>query len=147
MSDNLTDLNEAGVLRELAAFAPQVRDGFARIGGPSDSVLDAIRAEAAKAAAERRRALRLNVVFRRLAAAAVFALLLGGSFQTYQRYHSNNAREQTLTLLSISLATQDGAYSLSDDTSELAHLLLTMQGLDQESFFSVPDEEAGLLWL
>ena len=145
MSDSLTGLHEADVLRELEAFAPQVKEGFARIGGPSDRVLDAIHAEAVKVAAEKRRTSRFHIAFRRLAAAAVFAVLLGGSFQTYQRYQSNNAHEQTLTLLRISFATEDGG--VLSDTSELANILLMLQGLDQESFFSAPDEEAGLLWL
>ena len=149
MNDQPTDLNEADVLLELEALAPQVKAGFARIGGPSDRVLDAIHAEAVKAAAERRVPNRLNIVFRRLAAAAVFALLLTGSFQTYQRYHANAIHEQALTLLRISSATEDdsGAVSFSD-TAEFAHFLLTMQGLDQDSYFSYQyDEEAGLLSL
>jgi len=145
MSDELTDLNEADVLRELEALAPQVKAGFALIDGPSGSVLDAIHAEAVRVAAGRRRPSRLHIVFRRLAAAAVFAVLLGGSFLTYQRHSSNAAHEQTLTLLRICLATEDGGVSLSD-TSDLAHLLLTMQGLDQDSFFSAP-EEIEPLWL
>jgi len=145
MNENLTDLNEADVLRELEALAPQVKAGFALIDGPSDSVLDAIRAEAVRVAAERRRPARLHVVFRRLAAAAMFAVLLGGSFLTYQRHNSNAAHEQTLTLLRICMATEDGGVSISD-TSDLAHFLLTMQGLDQDSFFSSP-EEIEPLWL
>ena len=145
MNENLTDLNEADVLRELEALAPQVKAGFALIDGPSDSVLDAIRAEAVRVAAERRRPARLHAVFRRLAAAAMFAVLLGGSFLTYQRHNSNAAHEQTLTLLRICMATEDGGVSISD-TSDLAHFLLTMQGLDQDSFFSSP-EEIEPLWL
>jgi len=145
MSDNLTTLNEADVLRDLEALAPQVKAGFAHIGGPSDSVLNAIHAEAVRVAAERRKPSRFHVVFRRLAAAAVFAVLLGGSFQTYQRYHNHVAHDQTLTLLRISLATEDGTVSLSD-TSDLAHFLLTMQGLDHDTFFSAPDEIESL-WL
>jgi len=145
MSDNLTGLSEADVLRELEAFAPQVKEGFVRIGGPSGRVLDAIHAEVVRVAAEKRKPSRLHIAFRRLAAAALFAVLVGGSFQTYQRYHSNNVHEQTLTLLRISFATEDGG--ILSDTSELANILLTLQGLDQESFFSAPDEEAGLLWL
>ena len=141
MSDGLTDLNETDVLRELETLAPQVKDGFAYIGGPSARILDAIHAEAVKVASRKR----LNVIFRRLAAAAVFAVMLGGGFQTYQHYQSNTVHEQTLTLLQISLATENG--DMMSDTSELANILLTLQGLDQESFFSAPDGEAGLLWL
>jgi len=145
MSENLTNLNEADVLRELEALAPQVKAGFADMDGPSDRVLDAIHAEAVRVAAEKRRPARLHLVFRRLAAAAVFALLLGGSLLTYQRYNNNVAHEQTLTLLRICLATEDGCVSISD-TSDLAHFLLTMQGLDQDSFFISPDEIESL-WL
>ena len=145
MSENLTDLNEADVLRELEALAPQVKAGFAHIGGPSDRVLDAIHAEAVKVAAAKRKPARLHLVFRRLAAAAVFAVLLGGSFLTYQRRNSNAAHEQTLTLLRICMATEDGGVSLSD-TADLAHFLLTMQGLDQDSLFISPDEIESL-WL
>jgi len=145
MNEDLTDLNEANVLRELEALAPQVKAGFASAGGPSRRVLDAIHAEAVRVAAEKRRPARLHAVFRRLAAAAAVAVLLTGSFQTYQRYSSHVAHDQALTLLRISLATEDGGVSLSD-TSDLAHLLLTMQGLDQDSFFSSP-EEIEPLWL
>jgi len=145
MSENLTNLNEADVLRELEALAPQVKDGFAFVGGPSARVLDAIHAEAVKVAAEKRRPTRLHTVFRRLAAAAAAAVLLTGAFQTYQRYSTHTANDQALTLLRISLATEDGGVSLSD-TSDLAHFLLTMQGLDQDSFFSSP-EEIEPLWL
>ena len=149
MSDQPTNLNEADVLLELEALAPQVKAGFERIGGPSDRVLDAIHAEAVKVAAEKRGPSRLHVIFRRLAAAAVFALLLTGSFQTYQRYQKDMIHEQALTLLRISSAIEDDAGDVSaSDSAELANILLTMQGLDQDSYFSpLDDEEAGLLWL
>ena len=149
MSDQPTNLNEADVLLELEALAPQVKAGFERIGGPSDRVLDAIHAEAVKVAAEKSRGSRLHVVFRALAAAAVFAVLLTGSFQTYQQHQNNVVHEQALTLLRISSATEDdsGDVSLSD-TAELANILLSMQGLDHDSYFSALDEEeAGFLWL
>jgi len=148
MSDRLTIFSEADVLRELEAIAPQVRAGFARAGGPSDTVLNAIHAEAAQTAAEKRRS-RVYIVFRRMAAAAVFAVLLTGSFQIYQRYTPprHSAHDQAVTLLRIGSAFEDesGALCLSD-TAELAQLLLTMQGLDDDSYFSPPDEMA-LLWL
>ncbi|MCL2105202.1 MAG: hypothetical protein FWH21_09210 [Kiritimatiellaeota bacterium] len=148
MSDRLVTLNEADVLRELEVIAPQVRDGFARAGGPSVSVLAALHAEAARVAAETRKS-RCFAVFRRVAAAAVFAVLLTGLFQTYLRHQprSHSAHEQAVTLLRIGSAFEDesGAICLSD-TSELAQLLLTMQGLDDDSYFSSP-EEMEFLWL
>ena len=52
MIDGPTTLNEAEVLRELEALAPQVRDGFARAGGVSERTLHAIHAEAVRALAE-----------------------------------------------------------------------------------------------
>jgi len=150
MSDRPTMVSEADLLRELEVLAPQVRAGFARAGGPADSVLNAIHAEAVRVAAGKR-ALRLHAVFRRIAAAAVFAVLLAGSFHTYQRFcrtrHPGPGHEQAVTLLRIGSAFEDetGALCLAD-TAELAQLLLTMQGLDDDSYFNAPDE-AELLWL
>lgn len=147
MSDHQTALNEADVLRELEAFAPQVKDGFARAGGPSDRVLAAIRAEAVRVAAGKRKASRLHVVFRRLAAAAVFAVLLAGSLQVYQQQQQQSAHRQAVALLRICSATDDGAGVVAlDDTAALAQFLLMMQGLDQDTFFSAPDETEPL-WL
>ena len=148
MNDELTTLSEADVLRELEALAPQVNAGFACAGGPSESVMAAIRAEAVRVAAERRRpSSRFHVIFRRVAAAAVFAVLLAGSFQAYQQYHHQSANRQAVALLRISLATDDGdGVVAQSDAADLAQFLLTLQGLDQDSFFSSPDETE-LLWL
>ena len=141
MTENLTTLSEADVLRELEAFAPQVNAGIARAGEPSASVLDAIHAEAVRVAAEKRRSSsRFHVIFRRVAAAAVFAVLLTGSFQTWRQYHHQSAHNQAVALLRISFATEDGnGIGVLPDTADLAQFLLTMQGLD-DSFFSLPDE-------
>ena len=147
MSDRLTIFSEADVLRELEALAPQVRAGFARAGGPSDSVLNAIHNEAVRI----RRTSRLYIVFRRIAAAAAIAVFLTGAFQMYLRQNPpppHSAHEQAVTLLRIGLAFEDesGAVCHLTDTSELAQLLLAMQGLDDDSYFSSPDETE-LLWL
>jgi len=143
MRDHQTTPSEAEVLRDIEALAPLVNAGFARAGGPSARVLDAIRAEAAKVAEQKRKTLRLHLVFRRVAAAAVFLILLTGTFRSYLQHTRNSDSDPALTLLRISMATEDGieySSALAGSTDEFAQFLLTMQGLDQDSFFNSPDE-------
>ena len=67
----------AAIDRELTELAPRVRQGFVRLGGPSERVEQAIRDEARRTAALRMRSAWPQR--RMLAAAASFALLLGGT--------------------------------------------------------------------
>jgi hypothetical protein len=124
----------AALENELAGLAPLVRQGFDRAGGPSPRAEEAIRAEArralktAQAAPGALRWPRLRV----FAAAAAFALLLGGSLHllTGRPPEGGAAAEKARA---------------DESAANFANLLLDIQGLNEEGFFR--PEEAESLWL
>ena len=126
----------AAIDRELTELAPRVRQGFVCLGGPSERVEQAIRDEARRAAA-----LRMRSAWPRrriLAAAASFALLLGG---TAHWFASQRTERHRLAPQPVAAA---GA-RIDDSTAGFANLLLEIQGLNEDDFFKT--EEAESLWL
>jgi hypothetical protein len=141
-----TPFCEEALLRDLDAIAPLVKDGFARMEGPSPRVLQAIHEEAVAQSIRRTANHRFSFTVRFGAAAAVLVLLCGVSLQSWRSWHNGKRDIQTVQLLRIS--TQDSSsadYELAD-SSELDHFLLSLQGLDSDSYFSSPDETESL-WL
>lgn len=128
----------AAIDRELAELAPRVRQGFVCLGGPSERVEQAIREEARRASANRM--LMRSAWPRRsmLAAAASFALLLGGTASWFAAQRA----EQT-----CGLAQQPSAADahIDDSSAGFASLLMEIQGLNEDGFFRT--EEAESLWL
>jgi hypothetical protein len=141
-----TPYSEEAVLRDLDALAPLVKEGFARMEGPSPRVLSAIHEEAVAQAL--RRKTRLHIAWRvRFAAAAAAVVLLGGvSLQTWRTWNSGRHDAQMVQLLRISTQGAGTTEHELADTSELATFLLSMQGFDRDSYFSSPDGTESL-WL
>jgi hypothetical protein len=116
---------------ELRDLAPLVRQAFSRLPPPSDAVTQAIHDEARRALI-RKRARLVWPYPRVLAAAAAFALLMGGGIQ--------------LHLSRQDIAEKPAARAAhKESTSNLATLLLEIQGLNEDGFFR--PEEAEPLWL
>lgn len=141
-----TPYSEEAVLRDLDALAPLVREGFARLEGPSPRVLSVIHEEAVAQAM--RRKTRVHIIWRvRFAAAAAAVVLLGGvSLQTWRTWHHGRDNARMVQLLRISTQSAGSAEHELADTSELATFLLSMQGFDRDSYFSSPDGTESL-WL
>jgi len=132
MKTNTTFGDIAALEKELAEIAPFVRQGFEREGGPSSRTEAAIREEAQRVLDERRRQ-RLRRVFlpRAFAAAALLALLLGGSIHLIVSHHATH---------------RPAVWGGDDETlAGFADLLLDIQGLNEEGFFRT--EAAESLWL
>lgn len=128
------------VEREAESIAPLVREGLARVEGPSERVMRAIHEEAvARASAKGRSAMPL---YRVLAAAASLLILLGGAVQ-YHFARQAGAHAQTLQLV-LHIGAPHAVSGPVDGTTELANRLLNIQGLDEETFFT-PDETEALL--
>jgi hypothetical protein len=137
--------NEEAELLALEGIAPWVKDGFARLEGPSARVMKAIHDEAVAQVSRPRLRFRFSFMMRLSAAAAVVLLFSGVAFQSWR---SRNHEQQHQVVQLLHMTTQS---SLSEDLegtepSELANLLLTVQGLDRESYFNAPDGTEAL-WL
>jgi len=141
-----TPFCEEALLCDLEALAPLVKDGFARLEGPSPRVLQAIHEEAVAQAIRRSARVRFSFTLRFAAAAASVVLLCGVSLQTWRVWHKGRHDAQMVQLLRISTQGSDAAEHELADSSELEGFLLSMQGLDHDSYFSSPDETESL-WL
>ncbi len=133
------DLRET-LENEEAALAPAVRRAFASIEGPSPRVLAAIHREALAHLAFKRHS---RTFFRTLAAAAAFALLLGGAIQIRIEQQTIIHTRDLGHLLNIGEAQ---TVPTTDGAAEIASRLLSIQGLDDDSFF-LTSEETEPLWL
>lgn len=141
-----TPFCEEALLRDLEALTPLVKEGFARMEGPSSRVLQAIHEEAVAQSTRRSARVHSPFTMRFAAAAAAVVLLCGGSLQTWRAWHYRLHNAQTVQLLRISTqGTASTDHELAD-SSELASFLLNMQGLDHDSYFSSPDGTESL-WL
>lgn len=130
--------------KDLETLAPLVREAFCREGEPSARVIRAIHDEAVAHISERNRRRRFIPLFRSLAAAATFALLLGGAIQAhFSRVELSHARDVGHLL---NLGASHAPTGRSESSPELAGRLLSLQGLDEEAFF-VTSEEEEVLWL
>ncbi len=136
-----TDIAE--LEKELAELAPLVRQSFRQAGGPSPRVEAAIRQEA-RAVAERKHNRRAWPAYRTFAAAAGFALLLGGAAQMHLVHQASHNAQAVHHILDIG-ATQASAEHPVEGPTGLANRLLDIQGLDEEGFFKAEAEEP--LWL
>ncbi|MDX9868178.1 MAG: hypothetical protein RBT78_09660 [Kiritimatiellia bacterium] len=129
----------AALEREAETLAPRVREAFRRAGGPSATVEEAIRREAARVAA-RARVRSVWPLHRSLAAAAGLALLLaaGGLLLiSPQTYRATAVRQAVQS----KMRPEGGA---PEDAAGFARLLLNIQGLDEEAFVTEGASEA--LW-
>jgi hypothetical protein len=133
----------AALEKELAEIALLVRQGFSLAEGPSPRVENAIRQEA-RAYAARKRNRPAWPVYRTIAAAAGFALLLGGAVQVHLVSRSSRNAQAARHILEIG-ATQASAEHPIEGPTGLANRLLDIQGLDEEGFFKAEGEEP--LWL
>lgn len=133
-------------LRDLEAISPLVKEGFARMDGPSDRVLKAIHDEAVAQSVRRHAPFRFAFYVRFATAAAVLLLLCGVSLQAWRSWSNEKTHHQIVQILRITTQDPNGTDDELADTSELATFLLSMQGLDRESYFSSPDGTESL-WL
>ncbi|MEI7946119.1 MAG: hypothetical protein WCJ02_05460 [bacterium] len=141
-----TPFFEEAVLRDLDTIAPLVKEGFARMEGPSPRVLQAIHDEAVAQPIRRAANCRLSFTVRFAVAAAVLVLLCGVSLQSWRSWHNGRHDVQTVQLLRISTQGSSSAdYELAD-SSDLDSFLLNMQGLDSDTYFSSLDGTESL-WL
>ena len=141
-----TPYGEEAITRDLDALAPLVKEGFARMEGPSPRVLQAIHEEAIAQSIRRRAHHRFVFTARFAVAAAVLVLLCGVSLQSWRSWHNVRHDAQTVQLLRLSTqGSGSGEHELAD-SSELANFLLSMQGFDRDSYFSSPDGTESL-WL
>ena len=127
----------AAIDRELTEIAPRVRQGFVCLGGPSERVEQAIRDEARRAAALRMRSAWPQR--RMLAAAASFALLLGGTAHWFASQRAGQDPGPAQQPVAAADARGD------ESTAGFASLLMEIQGLNEDGFFRT--EEAESLWL
>ena len=138
-------VDEHAELQALEAITPWVNEGFARIEGPSARVLKAIHQEAVAHARRRPFRIHFSLSFR-LASVAAIALLLSGLFFNAWRVRSQERDQQVVQLLHLTAQNPLAENPGQTDTAELANLLLTMQGLDRESYFTASDGTESL-WL
>jgi hypothetical protein len=144
MKKDVTNYEDAD-LRDLEQIAPWVHEGFARIEGPSARVMEAIHREAVLHA--QRRPVRIRFSFYlRLASVAAIVLLLSGIFFNAWRSRSQEQYQQVVQLLNLTTKNPISENIGQTDPAELANLLLTMQGLDRESYFNASDGTEAL-WL
>ena len=144
MKKTLTPVSVDELENELETLAPLVRDAFRLEGGPSPRVLRAIRDDAVSYLSAQKRRRRFIPLFRSLAAAATFALLLGGAIQAhYSRVELSHARDVGHLL---NLGASHALTGRNESAPELAGRLLSLQGLDEEAFFFTSEEEE-VLWL
>lgn len=130
--------------RELTSLAPLVRQAFNNVGGPSTEVENTIREEAHRCAA-RGKSRFSRPLFQTLAAAACLVLVLGGALQLHLNHQSATQSIETAVRQKIGENDSQTPDGKTDETSRLARLLLDIQGLDAESYFTSEATEA--LWL
>ena len=143
MKTKTTVTDIAALEKELAEIAPFVRNGFRGAGGPSCRVEEAIRHEA-RINADRSFTRATWPLYRKLAVAAGFAFLLGGSIQLHLVHRAGHKASAVDQILNIG-APQASIEPSIDGTTGLANRLLDIQGLDDEGFFTSEEEEP--LWL
>lgn len=129
--------------KEIAELVPFVGHGFRAAGGPSLRVEEAIRQEARNYAGRRFKPV-MWPLFRKLAAAASIAFLLGGALQLHLAHQAGHKARAVDHILNIG-ALQASAEQSIDGATGLAKRLLDLQGLDDEGFFTSEEEEP--LWL
>lgn len=125
--------------RAASDIAPAVRQAFSTLRGPDERVLRAIREEAARHVFVLRRQHVLRV---RIIAAAAVLLFLCGSLQLHLSRQAGLQQAQTLRLV-LHMGAPQAFPASPEGTDELARQLLSIQGLDEESFFS-PDDAGSL---
>lgn len=135
MKADTTFIDAEALDRDASGIAPIIREGLSQMGGPSERTLRAIHAEAVRRAAFGRR---LGLPFLRLAAAASFIVLVGAAFQAHL------ARQAGAQALTLQVVLHIGAPHVTTsgpvtETNELAKHLLSIQGLDEDSYFT-PEE-------
>jgi hypothetical protein len=144
MKKEVTNYEDAD-FRDLEQIAPWVHEGFARIEGPSARVMEAIHREAVLQAQRRPVRIRLSF-YLRLSSAAAILLLLAGIFFTVWRSRDQEQYQQVVQLLNVTTKNPISENLGEADPSDLPNLLLTMQGLDRESYFNASDGTEAL-WL
>jgi anti-sigma factor RsiW len=133
-----TPFTEIGSLeKDLAEIAPLVREGYRQLGGPSARVEEAIR-EAARKQAARRKARLAWPLARSLAAAAALVLLLGGGAL---QLHLSREAELQAEAAARRLAAERRA-AAGETSAGFANILLEIQGLNEEGFFSHEETES-----
>jgi len=130
--------NEEAELQALEGIAPWVKEGFARMEGPSDRVMKAIHDEAVAQVSPSHLRLRFSFTIRLVAAAALMLLFSGVAFQSW-RVKTHEQQHQVVQLLQMTTKSPLSEDAVGTEPAELANLLLTVQGLDRESYFSAPD--------
>ena len=134
----------AALEKELAGLAPLVRQAFRQSGGPAPAVETAIREEARRCAGGSRVRFGGWPLFRAFAAAACLILVLGGALHLRLTRPTAVRPVETVSRRTEKSAAPNTA-GKADDTSGFARLLLDIQGLDAESYFTAEASEA--LWL
>jgi hypothetical protein len=137
--------NEEAELQALEGIAPWVKEGFARMEGPSDRVLKAIHEEAVAQVSRPHLRFRFSFMLRLSVAAALLLLFSGVAFQSWQS-RSREQQQQVVQLLHMTSPSPLSEDPIGTEPAELANLLLSVQGLDRESYFNAPDG-TGALWL
>jgi len=143
MKTQTPNIDAAMLEKELAGLEPLVRQAFRQAGGPAPEVEAAIREEARRYAGGRRARFGWPL-FRALAAAACLALVLGGALQLHLVRQSAGRPVETVSQRTEKSAAPNGT-GKADDASGFAKLLLDIQGLDADSYFTA--EASGALWL
>lgn len=137
--------NEEAELRALEAIAPWVKEGFARMEGPSARVMKAIHDEAVEHVSRPRPRFIFSFTMRLSVAAALILLFAGVAVQSW-RFKTHEQQHQVVQLLHMTTKSPLSEDTEGTEPAELANLLLTVQGLDRESYFNAPDGTEAL-WL
>jgi len=142
MKMQTVDIDPDTLEEELAGLAKLVRQGFRLAGEPSPEVEEAIRQEAIRCAGGSRARI-FSPFYLKFAAAAGLMLLLGGAFQLHlTRQTEGRAEPAGLRLAKDAPKPVSGK---TEDNSGLAKMLLDIQGMDEEGYFT--GEAAEALWL
>ncbi len=142
MKTQTADIDPCTLEEELAGLAPLVRQGFRLAGEPSPGVEEAIRREAFRCAGGSRARI-FSPFYLNVAAAAALILLLGGAFQLHLTRQTEGRAEPAGRRLTQ--GAPKPASGKTEDTSALAKMLLDIQGMDEEGYFT--GEAAEALWL
>lgn len=125
--------------RELSEIAPVVKRGFRSAGEPSARVTDAIRREA-QACAQRHQSRHRFHMFRVLAAAAVLMILVGGTIQ-FQLLRQEEQRALNVAQQLARVERAQKSKEAAESQDGLANVLLEIQGLNEETFFTAEGAE------
>lgn len=138
MKTNTTFIDAEALDREAAEIATVVREALGQVDGPSARTLRAIHVEAvSRAAFSRRRGL----PFLRLVAAAASLIVLVGAAVQVHLAHQAGAQALTLQFVLHIGAPHVTANDPVTETSGLAKRLLSIQGLDEDSYFTTEEAE------